>query len=126
MATMRVAFAGLSPLRERIVTEALARAGDFEVVEPWTSLDALRRAGSRDEWPQEVLFIELAGARLPGALRAMLAAATRLKIIALSMDATHATVYELREHRSEMLRFVADDVCAALVAGAQRDRATTA
>jgi hypothetical protein len=122
---MRVAFAGLSPLCERIVTEALSRAGDFEVVEPWTSLDALRRQTPRED-SENVLFIELAGVRLPGALRAMLASATRLKIIALSMDATCATVYELREHRTEMLRFVADDICAALAASAQRDRATTA
>ena len=124
MPTIRVAFAGLSPLRERIVTEALGRAGDYEIVEPWTSLGALRRRDARED-AQDVLFIELADARLPGALRAMLAAASRLKIIALSVDATRATVFELSEHQTVMTGFVADDVCAALE-GTRRETARMA
>lgn len=114
MAMTRVAFAGLSPLREGIVREALGRAGSFQVVEPWTSLSALR-APAGAEGDEDILFIELADARLPAALRAMLAAASRLRIIGLSVDAAWATVFELREHQTVMLQCVADDLCTAIV-----------
>lgn len=120
----RVAFAGLSPLRESIVTDALGRSGEFQVVAPWTSLDALCRQGSGDDCT-DILFIELADARLPSALRAMLAAASRLRIIALSPDATRATLFELREHQTVMQQCVADDLCAAIVAAAPPEAAHT-
>jgi hypothetical protein len=113
MSMTRVAFAGLSPLREDIVREALGRAGHFEVVEPWTSLRALRRQGG-DEEEVDILFIELVEARLPSAVRAMLAAASRLRIVGLSVDATWARVFELREHETVMMKCVADDLCAAI------------
>jgi hypothetical protein len=115
MPITRVAFAGLSPLREDIVREALARAGDVEVVVPWTSLAALRPGGApRDA--SEILFVELAGAGLPDALRAMLAGASRLRIVALSVDAASATVFEMREHRTVLMRCIADDLCSAIIA----------
>ena len=115
-----VAFAGLSPLREGIVREALDRAGNFQVVEPWTSLAALRPRADSEEGT-DILFIELADARLPGALRAMLAAASRLRIIGLSVDAAWASVFELREHQTVLLQCVADDLCAAIdAAGGSR------
>jgi hypothetical protein len=122
MSMTQVAFAGLSPLRESIVRESLVRSGNFEVVEPWTSLKALRPQPGGDE-PVEILFIELSGDRLPGALRAMLAAASRLSIIALSLDAKHGTVFELREHQTVMHECVADDLCAAICAAASHERA---
>jgi DNA-binding NarL/FixJ family response regulator len=117
----RVAFAGLSALRERIVTEALGRSEDIQVIAPWTSLGALRASEGVDA-STDILFIELAEGRLPEALRAMLAAASRLRIIALSMDARRATVYELREHQTIMLQCVADDLCAAITATAPAAR----
>lgn len=110
-----VAFAGLSPLREGIVRAALGRAGRFEVIEPWTSLAALRappRAGAE----LDILFIELADPRLPDAVRAMLSAASRLRIVALAVDATWAKVFEMREHQTVLLECVADDLCTALAA----------
>ncbi|HSN20183.1 MAG TPA: hypothetical protein VLS49_05875 [Usitatibacter sp.] len=113
MPTTRVAFAGLSPLSERIVREALSRSGRFQVVEPWTSLRALQLAGGGED-NAEILFIELADARLPAAVRAMQAAAVRLRIVALSVDATWARVFELREQQTVMTQYVADDLCAAI------------
>lgn len=113
MAITRVAFAGVSPLREHIVREALGRAGEYEVVVPWTSLAALR-ARAVDGDAADILFVELADARLPEALRAMLAGASGLRIIGLSVDAGWATVFELREHQTVLLRCVADDLCAAI------------
>jgi hypothetical protein len=96
MSMMRVAFAGLSPLREDIVRDALARAGNFQVVEPWTSLH--------------------------GAVRAMLAAASGLRIVALSVDASWARVFELREHQTVIMKCVADDLCAAISAASRPPR----
>lgn len=119
MPMTRVAFAGLSPLREDIVRQALGRSGDFQVVEPWTSLRALRRPPGGDD-EVDVLFIELAEARLPSAVRAMLAAASRLRIVALSVDATWARVFELREHQTVMMKCVPDDLCTAIVAATGR------
>lgn len=115
MAFTRVAFAGLSPLLERIIREALARSDRFEVVEPWTSLDALNASAALGREP-EILFIELADARLPTAVRAMQAAAVRLRIVALSGDASWARVFDLREHQIVMIRCLADDLCDAMVA----------
>lgn len=109
----RVAFAGLSPLREGIVRDALGRAGNFQVVEPWTSLGSLRGAGAADD-ETCILFIELAEARLPVALHSMLAAASRMRIIALSVDATWARIFELHEHQTVMMHCVADDLCSAI------------
>ena len=122
MATTRVAFAGRSPLCERIVRDALARDGRFQVVEPWTSLPALDLGGARGD--EDILFLELALDRLPAAVRAMQAAA-RLRIVALSLDATHATLLELRELASPMPKCVADEICGA-IAGAPLKRAHTA
>ena len=113
MPLTRVAFAGLAPLREDIVREALGRSGSFEVVEPWTSLDALSRRGHAGDGV-DILFIELADGRLPTAMRAMLAAAPRLRLVALSVDATWARIFELREHQTLMMQCVADDLCAAI------------
>ena len=124
MPNTHVAFAGLSPLRERIVRESLVRSGNFEVVEPWTSLRALRRPPGGEE-PLEILFIELSDERLPGALRAMLAAASRLRIVALSLDAKRGTVFEVREHQTVMRECVADDLCAAITAATRTERART-
>jgi hypothetical protein len=121
MSMMRVAFAGLSPLREDIVRDALARAGNFQVVEPWTSLHALGRQGGADE-EVDILFIELAEAGLPGAVRAMLAAASGLRIVALSVDASWARVFELREHQTVIMKCVADDLCAAISAASRPPR----
>jgi len=122
MALTRVAFAGLSPLREGIVRDALRRAGNFQVVEPWTSLAALRPRPEAEEGT-DILFIELAEARLPAALRAMLANASRLRIVGLSVDAAWATVFELREHQTVLLQCVADDLCAAIDAASGLTRA---
>ena len=113
MPITRVAFAGLSPLREDIVREALSRARQFEVVTPWTGLAALRSRPAPDD-ATDILFVELAEARLPEALRAMLAAAPGLRIIGLSVDAGWARVFELREHQTVLLRCVADDLCRAI------------
>ncbi|MBL0140577.1 MAG: hypothetical protein IPP91_00530 [Betaproteobacteria bacterium] len=121
MSMTRVAFAGLSPLREGIVRDALGRAGKFQVVEPWTSLSALHQGGQRGAQGEEgtdILFVELEEAHLPGALRAMLAGTSRLRIIGLSVDAAWATVFELREHQTVLLQCVADDLCAAIDAAA--------
>lgn len=125
MPMTRVAFAGLPPLRERIVTEALGRSQDVQVVAPWTSLGALRAPAGADA-TNDILFIELAESRLPEALRAMLAAASRLRIIALSLDARRATVYEVREHQTIMLQCVGDDLCAAIAAASPAVRTRTA
>jgi len=113
MPMTRVAFAGLPPLREGIVRDALGRAGNFQVVEPWTSLGALRRQNG-GEGEIDILFIELADTWLPTAVRAMLAAASELRIVALSVDATWAAIFELREHQTMMTSCVADDLCAAI------------
>lgn len=113
-----VAFAGLSPLRERILRESLRRSIDVEVIEPWTSLAALSPSVARPEGI-DVLFVELAGAQLPDALRAMLASSSRLRIVGLSVDAEWAKVFELREHQTVLLQCVADDLCAAIGAAAR-------
>jgi hypothetical protein len=113
MPTTRVAFAGLSPLSERIVRQALAHDPRFSVVEPWTSLPALD-AALPDPGDADILFIELAQPRLPAAVRAMQAAAARLRIVALAVDGTWARVFELREHQVVMMKYVAEDLCAAI------------
>ena len=113
MTTTRVAFAGLSPLREHIVREALARAGPYEVVAPWTSLAALGPRPGGDESP-DILFLELSVPRLPDALRGMLAGASHLRIVGLAVDAGWAAVFEMRERHTMLLRCVADDLCTAL------------
>lgn len=121
MPMKRVAFAGLSPLREDIVRDALARAGNFQVVEPWTSLPALGdRHGTADE--VDILFIELAEARLPVALRSILAAASGLRIVALSVDARWARVFEVREQETVIMKCVADDLCAAISTASRTPR----
>lgn len=118
MAITRVAFAGLSPLSERIVREALMRSARFQVVEPWTTLEALH-SGAAPGGEPDILFIELAEPRLPLAVHAMLAAASRLRIVALAVDATWARVFEVREHQMVMMQCVADDLCEAIVGGAR-------
>lgn len=110
MPTTRIAFAGLSPLSERIVREALARDGRFQVVEPWTRLASLDAAAT-DTKDAEILFIELAVPRLPVAVRAMQAAAARLRIVAISVDATWVRIFEMREHQMLMMQCVAEDLC---------------
>jgi hypothetical protein len=120
MATTRVAFAGLSPLCERIVREALARDGRFEVVEPWTSLPALDLAAAHEAG--DILFLELTQGHLPAAVRAMQAAA-RLRIVALSLDASRASVFELLEHEMAIPRCMAREICDAISHQASRSPA---
>ena len=117
MAITRVAFAGLSPLSEHIVREALIRSARFQVVEPWTTLEALHLGAAPGGEP-DILFIELAQPRLPAAVHAMLAAASRLRIVALAVDATWARVFEVREHQMVMVQCNADDLCDAIASGA--------
>jgi hypothetical protein len=115
MPTTRVAFAGLSPLSERIVRQALARDARFLVVEPWTELPSLDAAATA-LGDADILFVELAETRLPAALRALQAAAPRLRIVALAVDASWARVFELREHQVVMRQCVAEDLRAAITA----------
>ena len=117
MPTLRVSFAGLSPISERIVRQALARDGRFQVVEPWTALPTLGAAAL--EAGGDILFIELVQPALPSAMRAMLAAATRLRIVAIAVDATWVRIFELREHQMVMTRCVADDLCEAITGRAE-------
>ena len=112
MPTLRVSFAGLSPISERIVRLALARNGRFQVLEPWTALPALDASAA--EAGGDILFVELAQPRLPSAVRAMLAGAPRLRIVAIAVDATWVRIFELREHQMVMTRCVADDLCEAI------------
>jgi hypothetical protein len=121
MAITRVAFAGLSPLCERIVRDALARDGRFQVIEPWTSLPALDLGAAHDAG--DILFLELSHGHLPAAVRAMQAAA-RLRIVALSLDASHARLFELREHEVAMPRCMAREICDAISHHAPRAPAT--
>ena len=109
MASARIAMAGLVPLCEKIIEEALARRPELQRVEKWTSLSSLYRLGP-PELP-EILLIPLARPPLPEALRVLLAAAPGLRIVALNDDCSAATVFEVREQRYVHLDRKADDLC---------------
>jgi len=94
----RVAFAGLSPMCEEILRHGLLQRPDIELVTPWTRLPLL--GGDGVLGLPELLFVELEGEELPSALRVLMVAAEPLKIVAISPDATRATVFTLREQRT--------------------------
>lgn len=110
MPTARVAFAGLSALSEDILRAALERRPDIELVTPWTRLASL--ACSQDL--PEMLLLELDEPALPAALRAMLAAAPQLRIIALAPDRRQATIFFVAEQRTVIFGWSAEDLCSAL------------
>jgi hypothetical protein len=97
----RIAFAGLSPLCEEILRAGLKQRPDIELVTPWTRLPLL--GGEDPLGLSEILFVELDGEELPGALRMLLVAAEPLKIVAMSPDARRATEFTLREQRTILL-----------------------
>jgi hypothetical protein len=100
-ANTRIAFAGLSPLCEEVLRAGLATRPDIELVFPWTKLSLLAADGSSGA--TEVLFVELDGPELPTALRMLLAAAKPLRIVALTADASKATLFTLQERRTILL-----------------------
>jgi hypothetical protein len=108
----RIAFAGLSPLCEEILRAALLRRPDIELVAPWTRLCAL--ASDDSEVARELLVVELDQPVLPPALRAMLAAAQRLRVIALTPDARSATIFGLVESRTVLFDCSAERLWTAL------------
>jgi hypothetical protein len=105
----RVAFAGLSPLCERILRGALSQREDVDLVEPWTRLASVNASNSAGT--PEILFLELDRHQLTPPLRAMLATAAGLRIIALSPDGREATVFALHEQRSILQERSADEIC---------------
>lgn len=106
--TARVAFAGLSPLCEGILRNALAKRCDIDLVEPWTRLSSVSASNSAAQ--PEILFLELDRHSLTAPLRAMLAAATGLRIIALSSDGRAATVFAMQEQRTVLQEKSAEDL----------------
>lgn len=112
MPAARVAFAGLSPLTEAILRAALNQRPELELVSPWTRLTSLSGAGTPGS--AELLFVELECATLPSALRALLAAASPLRIVGLSPDARSATVFGLVEQRTVLLDFSPEQLCEAV------------
>ncbi len=112
MRSLRVAFAGLSPLSEEIFRAALARRPDIELVSPWTRLASLGPGAAADSC--EMLVLELEERTLPASLRALLAAAPPLRIIGLSADARAATIFSLNEERTVLFDCSADQLCAVL------------
>jgi len=112
MPSARIAFAGLSPLCEQILRVGLARRPDIELVTPWTRLSSLGPPDAAG--PPETLLIELQRPDLPPALRALLSAASRLRIAALSPDARSITVFQLLEQRTVLLHCSAEDLCSVL------------
>jgi hypothetical protein len=98
--TTRVAFAGLSRLCEDVLRAGLVLRPDIELVAPWTRLPLL--GGDGNLGPAEILFVELESEELPSALRMLMVAAEPLKIVAMSPDASRATLFTLREQRTLM------------------------
>ena len=105
----RVAFAGLSPLCERILRGALLQRNDVHLVEPWTRLSSMSAGNSAGA--AEILFLELDRHLLTPPLRALLAAATGLRIIALSPDGRAATVFGMLEQRTVLQEQSAEELC---------------
>lgn len=105
---MRIAFAGLSPLCERIVRDAIERRPGIELVKPWTELPSL---SCRNGETPEMLVVELKESALPPALRVLLSTAPELRIIALSPDAHRATLFRVHEQRTVLFDGLAEDLC---------------
>lgn len=112
MRTVRVAFAGLSPLSEGIFRSALARRPSIAFVSPWAHLPSLGSDANPDAF--EVLVIELEGRRLPRSLHALLGATPGLCIVGLSADARTASIFSLRESHARCVDCSAEQICEAL------------
>lgn len=112
MPTALIAFGGLAPLCEDILTAALRERPDIDLVAPWTSLPSLN-GGARPE-PPEFLFVELPGAELPPALRILLVAAEPLRVVGLSADARRATLFTIHEERTVLLDYSASELWSAV------------
>jgi hypothetical protein len=107
--TVRVAFAGLSPLCEGIFRAALARRPEVSFVSPWSRLPSLGSdapAGAR-----EVLVIEMEGRELPRALHVLLGSAPNLCILGLSANARTASIFTLREMQTQCFDCSAEQLC---------------
>jgi hypothetical protein len=118
LGSVRVAFAGLSPLCEGIFRSALARRQEIEFVSPWAQLPSLASESESDAAAREVLVIELEGDRLPRSLHVLLGAAPSLCIVGLSADARTASIFSLRETRTVFFDCSADQLCRVLGEGA--------
>jgi len=112
LGSVRVAFAGLSPLCEGIFRSALARRQEIEFVSPWARLPSL--ASEPDAAAREVLVIELEGDRLPRSLHVLLGAAPGLCIVGLSADGRKASIFSLRETHTVFFDCSADQLCSVL------------
>lgn len=112
MRTVRVAFAGLSPLSEGIFRSALARRPSVVFVSPWAHLPSLGSDANPDAF--EILVIELEGRQLPRSLHAFLGATPGLCIVGLSADARTASIFTLRESHTRCVDCSADQLCQAL------------
>jgi len=110
--TVRVAFAGISPLCENIFRAALSRRPAVAFVSPWAQLPSLGSDSSASA--REVLVIELEGGRLPRSLHVLLGAAPSLCIIGLSADARTASIFSLRETHTLCFDCSAEQLCVAL------------
>lgn len=97
---------------EAILRAALARRPDIQVVSPWTSLSSL--GGHNGLELSEILVIELERGELPRALRSLLFAASRLRILALSSDGRSATVFRVLSQKKTLVDCSAADLCALL------------
>jgi hypothetical protein len=98
----------LPTARVAFLRGALTQRDDVDLVEPWTKLSSMR-AGNVAGTP-EVLFVELDRHVLTPPLRALLAAATGLRIIALSPDGSAATVFGMIEQRTSLAQLSADEL----------------
>jgi hypothetical protein len=112
MHNVRVAIAGLSPLCEQILRAALVRRPEIQVITPWTRLASLDANIGPET--SEMLICELEGRSLPKALRALLAAAPRLRIVALSDDARSATVFAVTEQQMVLSDCSAEELWSAV------------
>jgi hypothetical protein len=110
--TVRVAFAGLSPLCEGIFRAALARRPEVSFVSPWAKLPSLDSEMPADA--REVLVIELEGRQLPRSLHVLLGCAPSLCILGLSADARTASIFSLREMRTQCFDCSAEQLCQVL------------
>lgn len=112
MRSVHVAIAGLSPLCEEILRAAIVHRPEIEIITPWTRLASL----DANVGPEtcEMLICEIEGKSLPKALRALLAAAPHLRIVALSDDARSATVFAMSEQRMVLSDCSADELWSAV------------
>lgn len=97
---------------EAILRAALERRPDVELVAPWTRLPCLRGQNGADL--AEILVLELEQPELPRALRLMLSAASRLRIIGLSCDGRSATVFRVVNQKRRVVDCSAADLCSLL------------